>query len=302
MINKCYTHIAHSINFFLIFLDQSLNEINPIEYQHNPYIPLDKLPDNIDYFSSQDALLPGKYGAPNPDKFEPINLIPNDIENFSRRKRESVTVILAESFAGINENSSFIDMVITHNRTEYKILENNTEIIPDTTTYHPVTTETETQKITDSDNEWSSLIIDYGSDTDFSSQDWTPQKFPVPGSIQNLPVQKTDSDGYDVDRIKQQIEENKSNLEKNRDKNMIYKIPHFHVTYWMFYPYSQGKTMCSISLGPLGRIPIPLIFGICLGTRKDFGSHVGDWEHMSLHFKGRAEPDVRNILDKSIYN
>lgn len=74
-------------------------------------------------------------------------------------------------------------------------------------------------------------------------------------------------------------------------------IPHFHVTYWMFYPFSQGKTVCTLNLGPLGPIPIPLvpIFNICLGTKKEFGSHVGDWEHMSLFFKGRMEPDVRNV-------
>lgn len=68
--------------------------------------------------------------------------------------------------------------------------------------------------------------------------------------------------------------------------------PHFHVTYWMFYPYSQGKQMCTLSLGPLGKLPIPLIFGMCLGTRTDFGSHVGDWEHMTLYFKGNSEPEV----------
>uniref|UniRef100_A0A182W869 Uncharacterized protein n=1 Tax=Anopheles minimus TaxID=112268 RepID=A0A182W869_9DIPT len=67
--------------------------------------------------------------------------------------------------------------------------------------------------------------------------------------------------------------------------------PHFHVTYWMFYPYSQGKIMCTIDLGPFGPWPIPLIFGMCLGTKKEFGSHVGDWEHMSLYFRGRKEPD-----------
>ena len=52
----------------------------------------------------------------------------------------------------------------------------------------------------------------------------------------------------------------------------IADIPHFHVTYWMFYPFSQGKTVCTLNLGPLGPIPIPLvpIFNICLGTKKEF--------------------------------
>lgn len=76
------------------------------------------------------------------------------------------------------------------------------------------------------------------------------------------------------------------------------EIPEFHVTYWMFYPYSQGKTMCTLKLGPLGHLPIPMIFGMCLGKRKDFGSHIGDWEHMTLYFKGRMEPDVSCIFLK----
>lgn len=53
--------------------------------------------------------------------------------------------------------------------------------------------------------------------------------------------------------------------------------------------------MCTMSLGPLGRIPIPLIFGMCMGSKKDFGSHVGDWEHMSLFFKGSLHPDAMYV-------
>lgn len=54
---------------------------------------------------------------------------------------------------------------------------------------------------------------------------------------------------------------------------------------------SQGKSICTVSLGPFGNLPIPQLFGICLGTKKDFGSHVGDWEHMTLYFNGKKEPD-----------
>uniref|UniRef100_A0A034VQC0 Vacuolar protein sorting-associated protein 62 n=1 Tax=Bactrocera dorsalis TaxID=27457 RepID=A0A034VQC0_BACDO len=73
------------------------------------------------------------------------------------------------------------------------------------------------------------------------------------------------------------------------------KMPSFHVTYWMFYPYSQGKTMCTLSLGPLGSIPFPAVYGFCLGRRKDIGSHIGDWEHMSLYFTGDAEPEAMYV-------
>ncbi|KAI8123196.1 Vacuolar protein sorting-associated protein 62 [Lucilia cuprina] len=72
-------------------------------------------------------------------------------------------------------------------------------------------------------------------------------------------------------------------------------VPSFHVTYWMFYPYSQGKNMCTLSLGPFGRIPFPAVYGYCLGRKKDIGSHIGDWEHMTLYFTGAAEPEAMYV-------
>lgn len=60
----------------------------------------------------------------------------------------------------------------------------------------------------------------------------------------------------------------------------------------LFFYGFQGKKICTISLGPLGHLPIPLIFGMCMGSRIDFGNHVGDWEHMSLFFRGNVEPEV----------
>ncbi|XP_065360246.1 uncharacterized protein LOC135954106 [Calliphora vicina] len=72
-------------------------------------------------------------------------------------------------------------------------------------------------------------------------------------------------------------------------------VPSFHVTYWMFYPYSQGKNMCTVSLGPFGRIPFPAVYGYCLGRKKDIGSHIGDWEHMTLYFTASAEPEAMYV-------
>lgn len=53
--------------------------------------------------------------------------------------------------------------------------------------------------------------------------------------------------------------------------------------------------MCTLSLGPLGSIPFPAVYGFCLGRRKDIGSHIGDWEHMSLFFTGDAEPEAMYV-------
>lgn len=72
--------------------------------------------------------------------------------------------------------------------------------------------------------------------------------------------------------------------------------PHFHVTYWMFYPFSEGKTICVLDLGYLGSWPIPLVGGKCFGKFKEYGSHVGDWEHMSLFFKVRRPSLSRNLI------
>lgn len=53
----------------------------------------------------------------------------------------------------------------------------------------------------------------------------------------------------------------------------------------MFYPFSEGKTICVLNLGFFGSWPIPTVGGVCVGTLKEYGSHIGDWEHMSLYFK-----------------
>lgn len=74
--------------------------------------------------------------------------------------------------------------------------------------------------------------------------------------------------------------------EKNGDANAgECRQVHFHVTYWMFYPFSEGKTICVLDLGFFGSWPIPTVAGVCVGMLKEYGSHIGDWEHMSLYFK-----------------
>ncbi|KRT82630.1 hypothetical protein AMK59_4011, partial [Oryctes borbonicus] len=67
--------------------------------------------------------------------------------------------------------------------------------------------------------------------------------------------------------------------EKNDPKKLIARRIHFHLTYWMFYPYNEGKEVCF-----LGKIPTPLIFNRCLGKKRTFGNHIGDFEHVSITF------------------
>ncbi|KAF5301017.1 hypothetical protein FQR65_LT09000 [Abscondita terminalis] len=68
--------------------------------------------------------------------------------------------------------------------------------------------------------------------------------------------------------------------------NDVETPPHFHVVYWVFYPYNEGKEICLI-----GKVPTPILFGSCLGHRKVLGNHVGDWEHVSLSFTGNIYPN-----------
>ncbi|KAG8225474.1 hypothetical protein J437_LFUL004475 [Ladona fulva] len=62
--------------------------------------------------------------------------------------------------------------------------------------------------------------------------------------------------------------------------------PNFTVTYWLFFPFSEGKDVCVVETGPrlLGPWPLPLLGGHCLGKRRRYGSHLGDWEHLSIQF------------------
>ncbi|KAL7734825.1 hypothetical protein ACLKA6_011106 [Drosophila palustris] len=116
---------------------------------------------------------------------------------------------------------------------------------------------------------------------------------PVNNFIANLADNVKFSGGPDLD---DNLEDNNIGESPAHESQGIKgNLPGFHVTYWMFYPYSQGKTMCTLSLGPLGRIPFPAVYGYCLGNRRDIGSHVGDWEHMSLYFNGDAEPQAMYV-------
>ncbi|XP_043790351.1 uncharacterized protein LOC122713707 [Apis laboriosa] len=94
--------------------------------------------------------------------------------------------------------------------------------------------------------------------------------------------------------VKQSLEKHGDFEKKKKKRNRSQKL-HFHVTYWMFYPFSEGKAVCVLDLGFFGSWPIPTVGGICLGMFKEYGNHVGDWEHMSLYFKDTNHPSTMYV-------
>ncbi|XP_076650574.1 uncharacterized protein LOC143357829 [Halictus rubicundus] len=84
-------------------------------------------------------------------------------------------------------------------------------------------------------------------------------------------------------------------FEKTTKKRTWSRKLRFHVTYWMFYPFSEGKAVCVLDLGFFGTWPIPTVGGMCLGMLKEYGNHVGDWEHMSLYFKDANYPSAMYV-------
>ncbi|XP_033341958.1 uncharacterized protein LOC117229525 [Megalopta genalis] len=84
-------------------------------------------------------------------------------------------------------------------------------------------------------------------------------------------------------------------FEKTTKKRTRSRKLRFHVTYWMFYPFSEGKAVCVLDLGFFGTWPIPTVGGMCLGMLKEYGNHVGDWEHMSLYFKDANYPSAMYV-------
>ncbi|XP_017048514.1 uncharacterized protein LOC108093090 isoform X2 [Drosophila ficusphila] len=147
-------------------------------------------------------------------------------------------------------------------------------------------------------NEYEELVMEPTQKPTQMESNPEPEPDPEPGVpvnnfIANLADNVKFSGGTDAD---DNLEDNSIGQSPEQEANPGKgHLPGFHVTYWMFYPYSQGKTMCTVSLGPLGRIPFPAVYGYCLGNRKDIGSHVGDWEHMSLYFNGDAEPQAMYV-------
>ncbi|KAB7507610.1 Vacuolar protein sorting-associated protein 62 [Armadillidium nasatum] len=62
-------------------------------------------------------------------------------------------------------------------------------------------------------------------------------------------------------------------------------VHRFTVTYWMFYPYSQGKQLCTSKFWFVGRVFKPRLRNKCYGDLITLNSHVGDWEHVSIYFE-----------------
>ncbi|XP_054257685.1 uncharacterized protein LOC128982752 [Macrosteles quadrilineatus] len=74
----------------------------------------------------------------------------------------------------------------------------------------------------------------------------------------------------------------------------------FIITYWFFYPFNEGKEICTV--GNQTPIPVPQIFNRCLGKLRFYGTHVGDWERVSLIIKnGRPTLLFLSVHESGVY-
>lgn len=73
---------------------------------------------------------------------------------------------------------------------------------------------------------------------------------------------------------------------------------HFTASYWIFFPFNEGKDICFI-----GKVPTPFLFNTCLGKKRTLGNHVGDWEHFTLLFNGQPYPEelFASVHDAGVY-
>lgn len=209
---------------------------NGNKWKKNPYIPLTKTPDIVEYSSMQ--ILPNK---PSVKDFNSSSVV-------NGNSNESEKIGLSDVEDEKSDDNNFIRRRRRWNEVNLQQQNSTSNGTVNATAWKAIPT---------------SNVIIFTKD----------EQIVLPSAPQSVLQKRDDS--------------------TTSQKEQAAQIPHFQVSYWMFYPYSQGKTICTLNLGPLGPIPIPLIWNMCLGTKKEFGGHVGDWEHFSLSFRGRMEPEVK---------
>lgn len=223
------------------------------KWKKNPYIPLTKQPDIVEYNSM--LILPNKPTVKEFNSSAPTGVVVNG----DAAESEKIGLNEVEEEKSANDKLSATNYIRRRRRNEDSVQQKN---LTDNET------EMGSELLRNSNDNWKAIpassVVIYTKD----EQIVLPSAPPSPNLAQ------------------QQQQREEVPMKESQS------IPHFQVSYWMFYPFSQGKTICTLNLGPLGPIPIPLIWNMCLGTKKEFGSHVGDWEHFSLSFKGQVEPEV----------
>lgn len=108
-----------------------------------------------------------------------------------------------------------------------------------------------------------------------------PRKYPTRRKNNNTPVQFNS----DTNEVNSKILYRRNNNEWTPSVDNEIIESDFEVTFWLFFPYSEGKEVCTVTAGAFGPIPFPWLRTACLGKIRKYGNHIGDWEHVKLAFK-----------------
>lgn len=235
---------------------------------HRDYIPLNSFSSSKEFSSLEDE---------NPNKKQTLKdffTLDNEINGSERREitvvtppsttllppREIHPTTQAQSRTTIeNQESTIIEILDQGTTLDYNTTEDTTnslssseEIVSNNLT----TTTTTTTTISSSTNS----VLDQVTKSPIAKQNSTPSPATKEG--------ETEENGIEGGDIKL--------------NNTIHR---FTVTYWMFYPYSQGKQLCTSKFWFVGRVFKPRLRNKCYGDLITLNSHVGDWEHVSIYFE-----------------
>lgn len=246
---------------------------------HRDYIPLNSFTSSKEFGSLEDE------NANKKQTLKEYLTLDNEINGSERREITVVTppsttllpprkvhsTTQAQSRTTIDSQESTIieiidqDTMLTSNSTEDtpNTLSSEEEIISNNLTSNSTTTTSSTTSTTTTTSTSTNSVLDQETKSPVKKQNSTPSPSTKEGETEENDIEEGDI---------------KLNNTSHR----------YTVTYWMFYPYSQGKQLCTSKFWFVGRVFKPRLRNKCYGDLITLNSHVGDWEHVSIYFEVRT--------------